>query len=155
MNTNPNFTSILDKPAADVKRPPPLPTGTYLWIVINQPRIDKSPKEQTQFVEYTLRCLQPMEDVDAQAIETYKENGGEVQGKELKVTFWLTEAAAFRLVNKDNNGFLDLLGLDKSGKSLAELISEAPGNQVLGGVTHSTSRDGQQVYANITSFAAV
>lgn len=152
---SPNFTSILDKPAAEVKRPLPLPVGTYLWLIIGQPRIDKSPKEQTQFVEYTFKCLQPMEDVDPQAVEDYKARGGEIQGKELKVTFWLTEAAAYRLVNGDGNGFLDILGLDKAGKSLAQLISEAPGNQIIGAVTHSNSKDGQTVYANITSFAAV
>jgi ribosomal protein S10 len=151
---SPNFQSILDKPAAEVKRPLPLPVGTYLWLIINQPRIDKSPKEQTQFVEYTFRCLQPMDDVDPQALGDYKARGSEVAGKELKVTFWLTEAAAYRLVNDDNNGFLDILGLDKSGKSLSQLISEAPGNQVLGSITHSNSKDGSQVYANITSFAA-
>lgn len=145
-----NFTDILDRKSSEIERPKPLPVGTYLWLIDGQPKFDKSQKQQTPYVEFTCRCLQPMDDVDPQALA---DMGGHA-GKTQRLTFYLTEDAMFRLTNKDGNGFLEHLGLT-GDESVREKISMAPGRQFLGTVRHRSSQDGAQVFAEISSTAAV
>ena len=81
--TKPQFASVLDMPASDIERPKPLPVGSYVCVVQGQPRIDKSAKKQTEFVEYTLKLLEALDDVDADGLEAV----GGIKDKTTKVTF--------------------------------------------------------------------
>jgi hypothetical protein len=129
----PNFSSILDKQASDIERPKPLPIGTYSCQVKGLPRFDKSSKKQTEFVEFTLSPFGVLDDVDPEALE---EMGG-FNGKTIKATFYITEDAAWRL--KD---FLVACGIDAEGKSLNEMINEAPGQSVNVYLVHEPAQDG-------------
>jgi hypothetical protein len=146
MNTNPNFTSILDRPMSTAERPKPLPVGTYLCVVDGQPKFDQSKQKKTDFVEFTLKVLQPQDDVDAEAVAELKDG---VQGKTLRATYYLTEDALWRLKE-----FLGHLGIEE-GTGFRDAISQAPGNQVLASVRHRASQDGQAVFAEIAATAAV
>ena len=64
MNDAPNFASILDEAPTEISRPKPLPVGTYLCVVQGQPVYDKSNKKGTPFVEFLLRVIAAMDDVD-------------------------------------------------------------------------------------------
>lgn len=142
-----SFQDILNKPASQIERPKPYPVGTYLFLVEGQPNIKENVgKNKNTVVEYTLRFLQPAEDVDQQAL---MEMGG-VQGKTLKLGFWVTDDAVYRL----KEFLVDHLGIPESG-SLREMLPQAAGQQVYGVIRHRTSEDGQQVYSEIASTAKV
>jgi hypothetical protein len=148
------FQDILNKPASSIESPKPLPVGTYLWLVEGQPRFDKSSKKQTPFVEFTCRCLQPQGDVDTQALAELPS----AIGSSKKMTFYLTEDAAFMLMNKDGNGFLNHLGIS-ADQPLGQAISQAPGNQFLGTIRHRSNTNDQtgevRIFAEIGQTAKV
>jgi hypothetical protein len=118
---------------------------------------DKSTKKQTEFVEFTCRILQPGPDVDATALSEYQAKFGSPTGKQMKLTFY--EGQEWRLVNKDGTGFLDHLGVAAASPSVSAAISQAPGQQFWGTVTHRPSTNQQtgevNVYAEISQTAKV
>lgn len=155
MATNrPNFGSLLDKAPSEVERPKPGPEGSYLWVVQGLPRMDKSSKKQTEFVEFTLKAVQAGDDVDPEALEAFltmpdgskKPLGDFTQ----KGTFYLTENSLWRL--KD---FLTHCGIDvDEAESLRQAIEETPNCQVVGYVRHEASSDGESVFARVDKFAS-
>jgi hypothetical protein len=148
------FQDILNKPANQIEKPTPIPMGTYLFLVDGQPKFDKSPKQQTDFVEFQCRVLQPGQDVDVAAIQEFESKFGPINGRQMRLSFF----DAWKLANKDGTGFLDHLGVDTT-KALGEAISEAPGRQFYGTVTHKPSINQStgevNIYANITGTAKV
>lgn len=145
--TKPQFASVLDMPASDIERPKPLPVGSYVCVVQGQPRIDKSAKKQTEFVEYTLKLLEALDDVDADGLEAV----GGIKDKITKVTFYLTENSVYRLKE-----FLEHCGVDMEEEgSLRQYIAEAPGKQVVAHIIHEASQDGDAVYARVKNTTAV
>lgn len=131
------FSAILDRPAQDIKRPPPMPTGTYIWVVKGLPEFGKSSKKQTDQVQFTVVALQALDDVDQ---EQLAEVGGCVD-KSTTITFYITEKSAYRLTE-----FLrDDLMIDEEGKSTRHMIDESPGKQFLGHVKHTPSADGKGI----------
>lgn len=150
MNDNPNFTSVLDKPADTIKAPPLTPIGTYLCAVEGQPS-DGTAKTGTQYKEFAYKILQPTADVDADALAAIE---GGVQGRILRgqtTRFYLSEAAAFMLIDHMAND----LGISKEGKSGKEMLAEVPGRQVYVKVVHSPSQDGTRMFANVAGYAKV
>jgi hypothetical protein len=155
----PNFSDILDTPASEIARPKPLPQGTYLWMVKGLPRLDKSARKGTEFSEYTLQCLEASDDVDSDALKAALTKGsGEIiplRDRSIRVTFYHTEDALFRLKK-----FLGDLGIDDSDeddepRTLKQMMQEVPGRQVWGHVKHTPSDDGESLYANIDKTAKV
>ena len=142
------FSSILDAPATESVRPPALPGGTYVSMVKGLPTKGKSTKKGTDFIEYTVAFIQPYEqanDIDADALEEF----GDVSGKEMRLTFYMTEASAYR-----HREFLENdLGLEIDGKSHWEGAQEAPGAQFLSFVRQKPRDDGKGVYSEIGNTA--
>lgn len=143
-----NFASILDMPAAEIKRPAAMPVGSYVAVVQGLPRFDKSTKKGTDYAEFTLKFLQAGEDVDAEALAAI----GGLADKSIKHTFYLTEKSAYRLTE-----FLteDLQIENDGSKTVRELVDESPSRQCVVVIKHVASEDGKSVYANIASTAAV
>lgn len=146
MANNPNFAALLEKPATDVERPKALPAGTYLCVVKGLPENGESSQKKTPFVRFNLQPLAAQEDVDAEAL---KEMGG-LEGKTIRDTYYVTEDALYRLKE-----FLEHLGVEPDDKSIAQMISEAPGCQVLVSIRHRASQDGENVFAEVAKTAAV
>lgn len=144
--SRPTFGSILDTPSGEIERPKPLPTGGYVTAIQGQPRFDKSTKKGTEFVEFTLKVLEALEDVDEEAL---KEVGG-IKDKTIKATYYLTEGAIWRL--KD---FLDHCGAGDDEESLRQRIDDTPGKQVIAYIRHEASEDGSSVFARLRSTASV
>ena len=143
----PAFSPILKRPASEIKRPPPLPIGHYLWAVQGLPRFDKSSKKGTDFVEFNCKLLQPLDDVDPADLEA----AGGIGDRTKTLTFYLTEKSAYRLTE-----FMrDDLGIDGEGKSVEQMIDETPGRQFLAAIIHEPSRDGKGIYDNIGATAPV
>ncbi len=142
-----SFASVLDMPAQDIERPKPIPVGSYVCVVQGQPKFDKSTKKQTEYVEFTLKLLEAMDDVDEDAL---KEAGG-IKDKTMRNTYYLTEGAIWRL--KD---FLGHCGIDTdTDASLRQLIDEAPGKQVVANIAHQASNDGSSVFAQVKNTSTV
>jgi hypothetical protein len=146
--SSPNFGAILDTPSQEIERPKPLPQGTYTCVVNGLPRMDKSAKKGTEFVEFNLNILAAGEDVDEDALG---EMGG-IAGKSTRVTFYLTESSVWRL----KKFLVDDLGIEEEDDlTLRGMISMAPGRQVLAHIKHTPSDDGTSVFANVASTAPV
>lgn len=148
----PSFGSILDKPANEIERPPLLPKGYYVCIVTGQPKIDKSSQKQTEFIDFQLKVIAPLEkDGIIQADEQELEEFGDVKDHILHATFYLTEKAGFRA-----REFLEHCGIDTSqGQSLRQLIAEAVGQSVVARVTHEPWQSGDGFSARVQNTAPV
>src|SRR5258705_10563889 len=64
----PNFASILDQPAADVKPPPLIPVGTYHTVIQGLPEAGQSSKKQTDYFKFQHRIVAALDDVDQDAL---------------------------------------------------------------------------------------
>lgn len=150
--TQPNFESILDQPANEMERPPLLPRGYYLAIVQGAPRIGKSAQKQTEFVEFSLKVIAPLErDGIVQADEDELEEFGDVKDQVIPITFYLTEKSKYRC-----REFVEHCGVDTStGTSLGQLIQEVQGCQVIAHVVHEPwqSASGSGVSARVRGTA--
>ena len=148
-----SFASILDEPGTEFVRPPAFPAGSYIAMVKGLPRRDKSTKKGTEFVEFTLSFISPVMgeegpiDIDADALEAF----GEVQGKEMKLTFYLSEKSAYRL----QEFLVDDLRIERNDRSLWETAQDAPGHQVIVHVRQKPRDDGKGMYSEISSTAPV
>lgn len=136
----PNFGSLLDTKADDVERPKARPEGSYLFVVKGMPRMDKSSKKQTEFVEFTLACVKAGNDVDE---EMLKEAGG-IADWTTRATYYLTDGALWRL--KD---FLESCGITVEGRTLREALDDTPNCQVGGYIKHEPSQDGETIFARL------
>lgn len=138
----PNFSSILDKPLDDIEPPKPFPAGSYLCQITGLPRFDKSSKKGTDFVEFTLKPIEALDDVDPEELEDF----GPFGDKTLRVTFYLTDEAIYRLKN-----FIVAAGVDPIGKTPAQAIDELPGQTVIANVGHRISEDGERTFHEVKS----
>lgn len=146
----PNFASILDRKMSEIERPKPLPVGVYQCTVKGLPRLDESSRKKTPFVEFT---LVPLAMIDGEADDL--EAMGGLANKTIRATYYLTDDALWRL-----NKFLSDCGIEEKDskgedKGVNEAIEETPGRQVLVTLKHQASDDGEAVYAQIASTAAV
>src|SRR5580693_8580985 len=98
-----NISDILNRPAEDVEAPKPLPPGSYNCIVKGLPEQGESSKKKTPFLKFALQITSPREDVDEEALTEY----GDVVGKQIDATYYITDDALFMLTD-----FLESLGID-------------------------------------------
>ena len=145
--TAPNFGALLDTPPSETERPKPMPAGTYVAMVQGLPRMDKSAKKQTEFVEFTLKLLSAGEDVDAEELAAM----GGIANKTIKDIYYLTDASLWRL--KD---FLTNCGIDVDNiSSYRVALEETAGQQIGVVIKHEASQDGQSIFARVARTLAV
>jgi hypothetical protein len=137
------FSSILDRKSGDVKRPPPFPTGTYVWTVKGLPEHGKSAQKQTPFVKFTVAPAAALDDVDQEALQAF----GGIGGVTKDLTFYDTEKSGYRLTEF----LVDDLKIDDEGgeKGVRAMVDESPNCQFLGHVKHTPSKDGKGVFWEI------
>lgn len=140
-----SFESILDMPSSEVERPKPLPVGSYVGIVQSH-KFDRSTKKGTEYVEFTIKLIEALDDVDQ---EKLGEQGG-LGDKTLRATYYLTENSVWRL--KD---FLNHCEAGDEDMTLRQRIAETPAKSITVKVRHEASQDGSQVYARISDTAPV
>lgn len=124
MTASVNFADVLDQPVEEIKAPPPTPTGTYTFLVDGQPefRDVTTQNGQSKLVKFECKILEPQGDLASDP------NAVAAVGRKIKNEYWLTDKSAFIL----KRFLTEHLQLDGSGKSLRQLISEAPGQVFLG-----------------------
>lgn len=149
----PSFSSILDRQSTEIERPKPIPIGTYLAVVKGQPRMDKSSKKQTPFVEFTLAIVQASDDIDEDSLKAYltRADGSSksLQEQSIRATYYLTEDAAWRLTK-----FLDDCGTDAE-QTVGQRVNEAINCQVWANIKHEPSEDGESIFARLSGTAKV
>lgn len=107
-----NFDEYLKRSSDDVKRPKPIPGGTYTFMVKGR-EFGKSSKKQTPQVEFELIPQSHEADVtDLAALE-----GVNLHEKSLYSTFYLTKDAEYRLLD-----FAKACGVQTQGRKLGEVI---------------------------------
>ena len=145
-----SFQDILNKPAADIEAPKPLPVGTYLCIVNGQPEHKQMGKNNTDCFEFNLQFLQAGQDVDQQALlETLK--GKNLNERSLKHRLFVTDDSVWRL----KEFLVDDLGIEQGTRGLGEMIPEAMGRQCYVTIGHRAGEDGKQIYMDIKDTAKV
>ena len=145
-----SFQDVLNKPASSIEPPAALPVGTYLCLVDGQPEITQKGKNNNYCAIFSLKPVQAQTDVDQAALQTALK-GAALQDKKIRHTLWITEDAAWRL----DQFLAEHLLIEKGTKTLGEMVPEAMGKQVLVTLSHTTSDDGKQVFAQVKSTAAV
>lgn len=133
-----NLQELLRKPADQVERPKPLPGGTYNGMVSGR-EFGESREKKTPYVRFSIQVVTPGNDIDPTTIA-----GIDLSKKKLRRDFFLTPDAEYRLVE-----FAESCGINKSGRSLAELIEECLNKPVLVEVIQKPNQDGSEVYNEV------
>ena len=135
---SPKFAEIMNKKAGEAERVPPTPAGHWLFLVETPTFGTDTGGKKNDYVDFLLRPIQPMEDVEMEAVE---EIGLEkITKKTLHNTKYLTEDALWAL-----DEFLEnVCEIEPSGRSYKQLIPEAKGKQVVGLIIEGTSADGKR-----------
>ena len=156
MNDNPNFMSVLDKPAESLEAPKPIPVGNYLAIINGPHETKEVGQNKTLFAAFPVKLIQPQPDVDMAALQdalTSKDGTVKSLG-DVKMThdMALTENSAFIV----RDWLRDVLGIDEAGKTLRQMLGEAVGKQFIATVKHGmTKSNNPRVFASISDTAKV
>jgi hypothetical protein len=141
-----DFSKILQKQAAEIEKPIPLPVGTYLCNNPALPKFIELGQNKTPCAEFGLVALQPGDDVDAAqlaAVPNWK-------GKSIRHRMFLTEDSAFRTKEE----LVNVFGLEEGDKTLGQLFNETVSKQVWVTIKHRPSDDGTQMYVEVEKLAA-
>lgn len=144
-----DWSAILASKPEEAERPKPAPVGTYLAVVTGF-EFKVSSQKATPFVQYKIKLVAPMEDVDQTALATY---GGmeKLTQKEMTYDLYMTDDSKWR-----HREFLEnTLKIVFGGRGWQPAISESTNKQLKVHIAHKPSADGKAVYANIDDTAAV
>lgn len=142
-----DFSKILSKQADEIEQPKPLPVGSYICTNPKLPDFKEIGKNGTPGANLGLVVIAPSDDVDPDDLKTF----GDVKGKTIRHTLWLSEDAEWRTKEELVNAF----GLEEAGKSLGQLFNETINKQVLVTIKHEPTADGTGIIARVEKLAAV
>lgn len=135
-----DYASLLSQNVDDVKRPEPLPSGTYTAIVQDRAKVESNQKK-TDGIMFTFGNLMPGDDVDQQKLQEINN----LPERTIRDTFWITPDALFRLTE-----FLKIYGI--SGVSASEGIERIKGQSVKFRLKVVISDDGQRFFNNVEAY---
>lgn len=111
----------------DIKDVPPLPVGTYLAMTVGPHQMVKSTQKQTPGVEFTIRLLQPRDDVDQESLQAHLSAASRtLPDVTLKHTIWDSPYAATAL----RDFVYETLAIEDS-MPIKQALSETPGRNFL------------------------
>jgi len=149
----PDFSSLLSKPTDEIKKPKPLPEGTYQVLCTkyefreaNTPNDKENPKKPV--VTLSLRYQEAMEDVDEADLDDALQ-GEDITQKSTNYDLWLTPDAQYRVVDLCKSA-----GIPVEGTTLGEIIPELVNHVYMASVIKVQSKkQGQEdtFYSNINS----
>ena len=138
----PNFKELFRKNMDDVKKPEPLPEGSYRGLIRDY-TFGETPKK-TPYIEFGVIPQEALEGVDQAELEASLQ-GSNLADKKLRFTQYITENSLFMV-----KGFLQSLGLDTQGRTLDELIPETRGQSIIFQLAKVPNKQGDGWYNNIT-----
>jgi hypothetical protein len=135
-----DFTDILGKKAAEVEKPRPKPTGTYLASIQGMPKQKKVmvQGEERAILSFSCKIMAPRgEDVDLDELADPKV-GDISTWPTYNKDIWIdTPEGEYAL-----GQFLEnVLGIEPAKKSLGEMAAESPGKQLLVTLKHRPYTD--------------
>ncbi|RMD51696.1 hypothetical protein D6827_01675 [Candidatus Parcubacteria bacterium] len=145
-----SFTKALDRNLEDVKRPKPLPTGTYITRIVDRPGIDEftaSSGVQYERLSFQLAIEGP-DEVDEEELEDF----GNPAGYKLQRTFLIdtTDEAGFEKTLYYIKQFLGNAGVETEGVTLGEAIEQAQGASMIVEVGHRPDpKNPENVYPEV------
>lgn len=147
----PDFSSLLSTPTSDIKKPVPLPEGTFLGTIksykLDEAKTKEGPKPICQLI---CQPNQAMDDVDPEALAESLAGGSITDKPGMNYTFWLTPDAQYRLVE-----FATSLGIDTEGRTLGEIIPELVNQPVYMSVVQiDSNRNPGEKFANVDRLAS-
>lgn len=150
----PNMDSVLNTKATEIKRPPPIPVGTYTLQIFGRPNfVDMSRAQKTDYVDFQSKIMAVGDNVSEEDLAAYPGGRQALMAHELKgragARFYLSEAAVPQLTE----WLQEALGIDLEGKTLKEAIFEAPGHMVIAEIGQEPTQDGKGMQNRIASWA--
>lgn len=146
----PDFTSVLSRTVGEVERPKTIPAGNYLCVVTEPAKPDKAKNKTTgeewDVVNFTLKILQPMGDVDMAA---YQDAIAKAPPTNMKWTKFVNDERGVYYLQEDLKNIFDV----PAGTSFGEALAQCQGKQVIATVKLSPSKDGKSLNANIDALA--
>lgn len=158
----PAFSDILHTPLSAIEPPKPVPSGSYVAMVLGPPPEPQEASTGTKFYQFNLQLLEAENDVnkvDLQAALT-KLDGTVIALREKAIRsdrYYLTDQSLFRILKFFTDlGICDEKGKDTSGDdiNIVEAVAQTPGRQLRVYVTHATGPSGG-VFANVTQTSPV
>lgn len=127
----PDFSSILNKRAADIEKPPLPPQGTYRFTVTKVPEFKEVGGGDWDMAIFQCQAVEAMDNVD---MDDYK---GDVKGIRLSKTFLFNknDEVEFAKTEYSMRGFLqNHLGVLDDDMSIGEALNTCKGAEFLGDV---------------------
>jgi hypothetical protein len=150
-----DFSAILSKKADKIVKPPVRPAGTYISVIQGSPSFNKVKTKDGEkpVIQFKIKLISPQSDVDPDQLS---EPGlGEVTSwAPLNKDFWVDSPAGEYALTEFLENVLDI---SKKGKSVAEMLAESPGKQLMVTVIHKPGQNRQtgeaEIYANLGACA--
>lgn len=86
-----SFADLASTRVGDVQPPKAIPDGHYVGVITGKGKIEEAGKKKNLAATFPVRLQEPLDDVDAEALAA----SDGFQGKDYRVTWWLTPAALF------------------------------------------------------------
>lgn len=137
-----DFSDILNKPAAEVEKPKPRPTGTYLGTIHGMP--DQRTAGDQPILSFKVKLIAPQDDVDREALADHP---AVTDWPPMKRDIFISEPWELKKFLTETLGIDP--GPEDNSKTLAQMVAEAPGKQLMATLHHRpyTDRDGQPAIA--------
>jgi hypothetical protein len=132
----PNFNEVANMKAEEVEKPVPPPGGWYLGLVAKPPesrKITANGVEQ-EVVDFDIKFIAPHHDVSEQQLAEWQNKFGSISEMRPKQNTFFTDGAEGRFFMIQF--MTDTLGIDKTGKSIGQMMAESTGKQLLVELIH-------------------
>ncbi|HLP67270.1 MAG TPA: hypothetical protein VK181_07105 [Rhizobium sp.] len=149
------FSDALDRSMDDIKRPPPLPVGNYIFRIAKVPEAPREIEGKTfEILKFPCQVVSAMDDVDPDDLAAF----GKVEGAPISMDFIFNtdpnEERAYELTLNRLKEFLARAGVE--GATMKEQIARCANAQFIGEVAHRADQnDANNVYPEIRKTAAV
>lgn len=145
----PDFSELLSKPTEEIKKPKPLPEGSY-QVLISAHKYDEAKTKEgpKAIVRLTCRFQEAMDDVDEADLSDALQ-GEVLTTKSATYDMWLTPDAQYRVVE-----FAKSLGVETEGTTLGQIIPEFVNQSAMATVVQvQSNKPGQDdvFFSNITN----
>lgn len=155
-----DFTSLLNTSAADIEKPPTLPTGTYIWKVTKAFKESDAGKGEWKVIELPITAIAPddtAEDVDLDALAEF----GSLNASANTIRFMFPTdpakgADVDRTMFQMKKFLLDVLRVDAEPDStMKELLAKAVGCEFRAQATHRHDAQRDAIFIDVKNWMPV
>lgn len=139
-----DFRNLLkNTPMDEIKRPPPLPGGTYHGQITKH-GYGKSPEKGTPFAQFEVTLTAAGPDIDQEELNNLQID---LTKKKMTIDFYLTNESMYRVKEA-----MESCGIDTKGRFLEDTIPEMMGKSVIVTAKQSPNKKNPQdpPYVNLT-----